>query len=106
MVQPLPADVVGRVDHDATLQRAAVLGEQRRHYAAGCRQQHDVGARDRIGDRDSPGRLRRPRRIDQVVTGALPRVPIVSPMLPLPITPMLVMPRTIRAGVGGPGRVG
>ena len=58
MVQPLAADVVRRVDHDAPVQRWAVLGEQLRHGGARHRQQHDVRARDRIGDRHRPRRLR------------------------------------------------
>jgi hypothetical protein len=74
MVQLRAADVVCRVDHDTAIQRRTMFGEQRRDRGARHRQQHDLGAGDRIRDRDGPRRVRRPRGIDHLVTRAPPRL--------------------------------
>src|SRR5215212_1840859 len=74
MVQPLPAEVVRRVDHDTPVQRRTMFREQEWDRGARHRQQYDVGAGDRIRDRDGPRRVRRPRRIAHLVTRAPPRL--------------------------------
>jgi len=73
VVQALGADVVGRVDHDAPVQRRAVLGQQIRHRAARHRQQHDLRRGDRVRDGDRLRRLRRARSERDVVPRTPPR---------------------------------